>query len=162
MAAANATNSVVAKLWNQASFEEGTADEALMPGQGCVLYENAAGEKRVRAAGANELTTRMVREARNPPRGQGVAGESVLAQGYDAGETVETIGFNRHDQARGIHAAESTAAVGDVVGWRASGELSDTTGTGTAVADVTDPVARVRKILTDVYGTTDIAVVAFL
>lgn len=159
MAAANTTNSVVAKLWNQASFEEGLADGALMPGQGCVLYEDAAGEKRVRAAGGDELTTRVVREARNPPRGQGVAGESVMAQGYDAGETVETIGFNRHDQARCIHAAASTAAVGDVVGWNADGELSTTTD-GTAA--VTENVARIRKILTDVYGTTDIAVVAFL
>ena len=40
-------NAVVAKLHNQASYEEGEAVSDLEPGQGCVLYEED-GEKYVR------------------------------------------------------------------------------------------------------------------
>lgn len=152
-------NAVVAKLHNQASYEEGEADEALEPGQGCVLYEDADGNKHVRAAAADEQTTRVVREPRNPPRGQGVEGESPLAQGYDAGETVETIGFNDHDQARCRVTLEDDGSGGTVaiedaeMGWDANGTLSTA---------ATDPVARGRVDLSDEFTDFDMAVVEFL
>lgn len=140
-------NAVVAKLHNQASYEEGEADAALDPGQGCVLYEDANGDKFVRAAAADEQTQRVVREARNPPRGQGVEDASPLEQSYDAGEHAETIGFDDNDQAR-LRATFETDADGNPIvpdpgeemGWDANGTLSTT---------AAEPVARFRKNLSD-------------
>ena len=151
-------NSVLAKAHNQMSFEEGIADEALEPGQGCVLYEDADGEKRVRAANADEKTTRVIREARNPPRGMGVEGASPLEQGYDAGETVETLGLDDNDQAR-IRLTYETDTDGNnipiedaALGWGADGNLT------TAAAEA---VARGRVDISDEFDTFDMVVAEF-
>jgi hypothetical protein len=145
-------NAVVAKLHNQASYEEGEAVSDLEPGQGCVLYEED-GEKYVRSAEADEQTTRVVREARNPPRGLGEPGESPLTQTYNGGEWVETIGFNSNDQAR-MHLADG--GDGDDVGYNADGHLATIGGeTGGENA-----VARVRETY-DVDGA-DFGTVEFL
>ena len=151
-------NSVLAKAHNQMSFEEGIADEALEPGQGCVLYEDANGEKRVRAANADEKTTRVVREARNPPRGQGVQGASPLEQGYDAGETVETLGLDDNDQARIRYTFEQDADGNDIpiedaaLGWGSDGNLTTA---------ATEAVARGRVDISDEFGTFDMVVAEF-
>lgn len=151
-------NSVLAKAHNQLSFEEGIADEALEPGQGCVLYENADGEKRVRAAAADEKTTRVVRERRNPPVGMGVDGASPLEQGYDAGENVETLGFDDNDQGRCRVTLEDDGAGGTVaiedaaLGWGADGNLTTA---------ATEAVARGRVDLSDAFTDFDMVVAEF-
>lgn len=155
-------NAVVAKLHNQASYQEGDADAALNPGQGCVLYEDASGTKHVRAATADEQTSRVVREARNPPRGQGVEGESPLAQGYDSGENVETVGFNDHDQARVRLGANASAdPVGNLAAWDANGELTDEAGTVDGTNAPTEFVGRIRKDLSAEFDNFDMVVVEF-
>lgn len=155
-------NAVVAKLHNQASYEEGEADAALDPGQGCVLYEDANGDKFVRAAAADEQTTRVVREARNPPRGQGVEDESPLAQAYDAGEHVETIGFGDHDQARVRLGGNASAdPVDNLAAWDANGELTDEAGTVDGTNAPTEFVGRIRKDLSAEFDTFDMVVVEF-
>lgn len=153
---ANNPNAVVAKLHNQASYEEGAgeAGEQLEPGTGCVLYEDANGDKYVRSADADEQTTRVVREARNPPRGLGVDGESPLSKAYAEGEHVETIGFNSNDQARVRVAADDGAAEGDEVGWNADGYMTD------GGTEEVEAVARVRELY-DV-DETPFATVEFL
>lgn len=143
---ANNPNAVVAKLHNQASYEEGAADEDLMPGQGAVVYEDEDGEKHVRAAEADEQTQRVVREARNPARGLGEEDESPLSQGYDEGEHVETIGFGDHDQARLRIADGDGAGVDSAVGWDDNGELTD------GGEDDVDAIGRIREVV-DVDGT---------
>ncbi|WP_126665244.1 hypothetical protein [Haloterrigena salifodinae] len=147
-------NAVIAKLHNQASYEEGFADEALDPGTGCVIYEDENGEKRVRSANADEATSRVVREARNPPRGLGVEGESPLSQSYSTDEHVETVGFGDHDQAR---CQVSDATADDAVGWDADGALTSTGSDGTG--DPGTIVGHVKEII-DVDGT-DMAIVEF-
>lgn len=153
-------NSVLAKAHNQMSFEEGIADEALEPGQGCVLYEDANGEKRVRTANANEKTTRIVRERRNPPVGMGLDGDSPLAQGYDIGENVETISLDDNDQARCRVTYEvtdtttgATAPVEDApLNWGADGNL--TTGG-------TEPVAYGRVDISSEFANFDMVIAEF-
>lgn len=130
-------NAIVAKLHNQASYEEGEATGDLSPGTGCVVYEED-GEKYVRAAEAGEKSSRVVREARNMPRGLGEHGESPLSQDIPDGEWAETVGFNRHDQAR--MRADGGVSGGDEVGYDDDGHLT----AGDEETDV-EPVARVRE-----------------
>ena len=137
-------NAVRAKVWNQTDFEEGAATEALPPGTGCVLTETDTG-KEVRSANADESTTRVVREQRNPPRGMGAVGESPLEMDYAVDDNVETLGFNSNDHARCRAAYETDADgnpivpdPGEEMGWNGSGELTTT---------AAEPVARFREDL---------------
>lgn len=149
--------SVVAKLHNQNSYEEGAAaDGPLNPAVGCVVYETG-GEKHVRAATADEKTKRVVREQRNPPRDVGAEGESPLEVGYNADDHVETVGFHSYDQARVRVAADGTtgdplAAEGDAVGWNADGELTNA---------AAEPVGIVREVVDPTAFDFHVAIVEF-
>lgn len=142
--------SVRAKVHNQTSFEEGAAGEELAPGQGCVIEEDEDGSKTVRAANADEQTTRVVREPRNPPRFDTEV-DHPLGHAYGEGDNVETIGFLPFDQFRGVL---SDGGEGDEVGWNADGELTAT--------EVGSAIGRVRKVIDDVDDTVDYAVVEVL
>ena len=136
-------NSVRAKVHNQTSFEEGEATEALEPGQGCVVYEDD-GTKYVRPAEADEKTTRVVREPRNPPRFDSDV-ESPLGHTYEAGDNVETIGFLRFDEFRG-QLADGEAD--DEVGWNGDAELTAT--------EVDTPIGNVREVLDDGFAVIEV------
>ena len=136
-------NSIRAKVHGQTSFEEGAADEELEPGQGCVVFEED-GQTYVRSAEADERTSRVVRERRNPPAFDSDV-ESPLGHGYDEGDNVETLGFKRFDQFRGILA---DGEAGDEVGWNADGELTAT--------EVDTPIGNVREVLDDGFAVIEV------
>ena len=153
-------NSVLAKVHNKNSYEEGFASAALAPGMGCVL-EEADGdvEKTVVPASVDSSTARIVRESRNPP--QPVADgalASPLTETFDADAHIETVGFNRFDEAR-VRVADSVAAGDGDLGWTDNSDLAavdpDTAGEPTAA------VATLKRLLTDVSDDFNMALVEF-
>lgn len=123
--------SVLAEVLNENSYEEGIADEALDPGQGCVRYYNNTDEEyNVRAAGADEDTARVVREQRNPPRALGSIGDSPLGDSYNSDDTVETIGLNRYDKVRVRKGTNASENISDdsLVAWDEDGNATDEDG----------------------------------
>lgn len=123
--------SVLAEVLNENSYEGGIADEALDPGQGCVRYYNNTDEEyNVRAATADEDTARVVREQRNPPRSLGSTGDSPLDDGYNADDTVETVGFNPYDQVRVRKGDNASADISDDarIAWDEDGNATDEDG----------------------------------
>lgn len=136
-------NSVKAKVYNQPAFDEAEANEALEPGQGVVQ-----GSGGFAAAGADSKTRKVVREQRNPgTRGVESLGTSPLEQTYAAGDNVEAIGFQSHDQGRCLVAyadvdgdgTDDTYSEGTELGWNSNGYLETTAGAPTeAVAFIAD------------------------
>lgn len=155
-------NTVVAKVHNQMSFEDGFADVALAPGMGCELVEvEGQTHKTVVPAAADSNTTRVVREPRNPPQGAEL-GEpvSALTDTIDAGEFTETVGLVSHDEARcrityevvDSTTGETAPIEGEEMGWGSDGNLT------TAAAN---PVARGIADLSDEFADFDLALVEF-
>lgn len=132
----NTPTSVIAKALNEQDKQEGTADEELEPGVGAVTYQDEGGDWHVRAAEANEQTTRVVREARDPPmNGIGTVGDSPLDETYDAGIHTFTVGGLRYDRFR-VRLSEHASAdpADELVGWDVNGYATDDT------IDGADPV----------------------
>ena len=155
-------NSVIAKAHNKNSYEEGFATEAIDVATGCVI-DTSGTETTVSPAPANSPTARVVREPRNPPQpiNEGVM-ESPLTQSIDVDGHVETVGFNRFDEARLRLAGTATSGAADVpfeAGWDSNGELSDVDTDGATA--LTTYVGRVQEVLTDVSADFDVAVMEF-
>jgi len=132
MSTVGTPTSVIAQVINENSYEEGAADAALDVGSGCVrYYDNANDEWRVRAAGANSETTRVVREQRNPPQSISPLGENPLLDGYNSDDNVETVGFNSHEMVRARKSANASADIADdtEIAWDQNGHATDENGT---------------------------------
>lgn len=157
-----AANSVLAKVHNKNSYEEGFATEALDVATGCVI-DTSGTETTVSPAPANSPTARVVRESRNPPQPTtDGALASPLEESIEADGHVETVGFNRFDEARVRLAGTATSGEADVpfeAGWDSNGELSDVETDGATA--LSNYVGRVQEVLTDVSADFDVAVMEF-
>lgn len=132
-------NSVVAKANNQNLYEEaaGPAEDELLPGTGAVVTEDENGERQVEAAGADELTYKVVREGRNPPFASVDDPDTApIDVAVEAGMNVELVGFNRFDRAR-LRLSEHASASpdGNRAAFDEDGFITDADGT----VDGTDP-----------------------
>ena len=146
-------NSVKAKTYNNPSEDEGEALEALEPGQGVVR-----GNGGYAAAGLDSKTKRVVREQRNPgSRGIADSTTSPLDHDYAAGDNVETLGFQSHDEARlkvayadvAGDGSDDTYTQGDELGWNSNGYLEVTDGAPAEAVAVIEQEEDVTMSSTD-------------